>query len=717
MSAVTAAPAAERTRLDRFLASIPYAVGALALLSLLFWEVSIRRTPTIFTDELEWTQISRAIAATGHAARRGHPISFKSLYAFLIAPAWWLGATGKAYGAIKYLNAIVMALAAVPTYLLARPLVSKPVAGVTALAVLCTSGFFYAGYLLPEVLAYPVFVLCAWVSVRALAGAGRRWTVAAVVLDLVAVEVRGELIVLLAALVLAAAVLWVVGPRGQRLRSGWGRVDHVGAALLVVGAFILVNELASPHSQQWSEVTRNWQGRLWSLGMQASEALALGLGLLPVVGGLAALWLPERRRDPEWRAFAAFVASAIVMVWLYTGVKAAYLSTTFATRVEERNMIYLAPLLLVGTAVWLRSRQWLPGALVAFGLTTWLVVYYGYQLDYPYFEAPGFGIATMANRSWHWDQPHIRVGLEVACAVLFATVIVPRAVRAPAWLGRGLLALALVGTVTWMLTGTITSARGAATTSDQYAANLAQPFDWIDQADHGGSATYLGQNISSGQALGVNLLEFWNHSVKNIWTLDGSAPGPGPTLTPDLVNRYGTLSHDPGLPYVVAANGVNVIGQVVASRTRLTLVRLLHHPWRLHQASYGVSDDGWIASGDATTPASGTWAYFGPQTTAGTVAIDVNRSGFCAPSAPPTHVVVRVGPLALNEQRAPTVARATSVLRVLVASCSVHTLHVRIAPPLAVVVTAEQTVQPTQYGASDNRHLGVQVGFSFSPTR
>ena len=68
---------------------------ALALVVLVFYAVEAwtRKTPWIFTDELEWTQISRSIASTGHAARRGEPIYFKSLYAYLIAPFWWIHST------------------------------------------------------------------------------------------------------------------------------------------------------------------------------------------------------------------------------------------------------------------------------------------------------------------------------------------------------------------------------------------------------------------------------------------------------------------------------------------------------------------------------------------------------------------------------------------------------------------------------------------------
>ena len=104
----------ERSRLDRFLAAIPVAIAALALLALFFWQAAQRKTPTIFTDELEWSQLSRAIAETGHAARRGHAISFKSLYAFLIAPVWWIHATPTAYALAKYIGTVSMCLTAVP---------------------------------------------------------------------------------------------------------------------------------------------------------------------------------------------------------------------------------------------------------------------------------------------------------------------------------------------------------------------------------------------------------------------------------------------------------------------------------------------------------------------------------------------------------------------------------------------------------------------------
>jgi len=139
----------------------------------------VRKSPTVFTDELKWAQLSRGIAETGHAALRGEARPFGSLYSYLIAPAWWIDSTASAYATIKYLNAIVMASASIPVFFLARRLVSPTAAAIAALGTMCTSALFYAAFLLPEVLAYPTFALFALVAFRSLAGDGRRWNVPA----------------------------------------------------------------------------------------------------------------------------------------------------------------------------------------------------------------------------------------------------------------------------------------------------------------------------------------------------------------------------------------------------------------------------------------------------------------------------------------------------------------------------------------------------------
>jgi hypothetical protein len=707
MSDTTASPrtgVAGRTALDSFLAAVPVAVAALVVLMILFWEASVRKTPTIFTDELKWAQLSRAIAHTGHAAQRGERTSFASLYAVLIAPTWWLHSTSAAYTAIKYLNVTVMAAAAAPVYLLARRLVSPRGAAVAAIGTICAPALYYAPLLLPEVLAYPTFCACAYVCVRALAGDGRPWTIGAIAACVLAAAVRVELVCAGASLAIAAAALWVVGPGGRRLRRNWSLFDHVGAGLLLVGVAIVANRILSPHASEWSVVTQSYKSRLWHLGLEAGSALTIGLGILPVITGLAALWLPERRSDPTWRAFAAFAAASIATFGTYTGVKAAYLSTIFGTYVEERNLIYLSPLLITGAVVYFSARR---PSLVAVLLATlfagWLVLAYGYQLGFPYFEAPGYGITAMANRAFRWDQHMIRYALAATLLVSLAIALLPFFRRAAPY-RRQALAVVSLGVAAWMLAGEVTSARGSESSAKQLAAHLPQPLDWIDHLDGGNGVTYLGQHV--GTDIGVNLTEFWNHTIEHIWTLDGTAPGPGPTLTPDLAAPDGTLRFDPGTDYVLTDNGVRMIGTTIETQGSLSLVRIAH-PWRLKDSYYGRESDAWIGN-------DGTYAYFGPER-AGTLRLDLSRAGFCPTNGPTTPVTVRVGPVALNEQRAPVVAHPTLTRRFVLRSCADVPLHLNVRPPVAVTVHVDKLVRLSDYGISDSRQVGAQFGASFTP--
>jgi hypothetical protein len=145
--------------------------------------------------------------------------------------------------------------------------------------------------------------------------------------------------------------------------------------------------------------------------------------------------------------------------------------------------------------------------------------------------------------------------------------------------------------------------------------------------------------------------------------------------------------------------------------------RIDHHPWALQEATYGVSNDGWISGSSEDPEANGTWAYFGPQRRPGTVTVVVARKGFCAREAPGTNATVRIGPLQLNEQHAPRVARAAKTIRFKLPNCGRREITLRIAPPVAEQVHVSPTIRPSDYGASDNRELGAQVGFKFTPSR
>ena len=58
---------------------VPLFAAYFAFAAYYVWQAWRRETPAIFTDELEFTQISRAIAHTGSPARREEAFHFTSL--------------------------------------------------------------------------------------------------------------------------------------------------------------------------------------------------------------------------------------------------------------------------------------------------------------------------------------------------------------------------------------------------------------------------------------------------------------------------------------------------------------------------------------------------------------------------------------------------------------------------------------------------------------
>ena len=94
----------ERTFADRLLAVVPLLSIYIWLCMIYVYEAWGHVTPWLFTDELERTQLARAVAETGHAARRGAAHSPDTLYTYLIAPAWWLGTTHASYDAVTYIG-------------------------------------------------------------------------------------------------------------------------------------------------------------------------------------------------------------------------------------------------------------------------------------------------------------------------------------------------------------------------------------------------------------------------------------------------------------------------------------------------------------------------------------------------------------------------------------------------------------------------------------
>ena len=129
--------------------------------------------------------------------------------------------------------------------------------------------------------------------------------------------------------------------------------------------------------------TTFFQDRMLKFGLWAGGALAIGLGVVPLVAGLASLVRPKGEvARPGVDALAIVTASSVICFGMYAAVKAAYLSTVFADLILERNLIFLVPLLFAGTALFFErggGRWW--AVVIAGCFALYLVRTTPYSLD------------------------------------------------------------------------------------------------------------------------------------------------------------------------------------------------------------------------------------------------------------------------------------------------------------------------------------------------
>lgn len=723
MSVLTARSAAlPRPRVDRLLAAVPLVSIYLWLCVLYGWEAYGHVTPWLNSDELETTQLSRSIAETGDAARRGVPYPSRALYPYVLAPVWWVQDVGQAYGIAKFLNVLLMTSVVFPTYGLARTVLSRPWALFAAAGAGTIPALYFASMLLEEPLAYPWAALCAYLVAKALALRTRAWIGAAAAASLAAPLVREQLAVVPAAFLVATLALVATSVRAKREYARWTRWDWVGAVTLAVGAVIVVNAAISHVSYAWLISTIFYKDRMIENGMWAAGALTVGIGVLPIVAGLAGLVRPRGETwTPELRALVATSAAFILGFGWYTAIKAAYISTTFSTLVVERNLIYVAPLIFVGTALFFERpllRWWAAAAAGALALAAILLAHQ-YKMDVRiYSDAPGFSLLQAANRSWEWTPDRARSVLVGMLVLSLLVVVLPRVLP---WGVRQVLATVAVLVIAWQLAGQMSAASASNTVAQEFAEDIDRPFDWIDRATGGAPTLYLGQRLTDFN--GVWQMEFWNRSLQHVWSTDGSAPGPGPTLTPDLVDvRTGEITQPASrVEYVVVDPGIDIVGDLVerhahyagGTKTFWTLFRIVP-PLRLQNSARGVTQDGWAAGQTDYTQ------FSTPGNEAGYAVVRVHRKGWGGKDVPKrgSRVVIRVGELERGPDKQPRLGRVTDRCTFRINRLEDRTFLLRTPrPPFHVDVRITPTFVPKEIDprSPDTRELGAQVGYSFSP--
>jgi hypothetical protein len=578
--------------------------------------------PWIFQDELLYSELAKSFAATGHFAIRESPGAggFGVVYPALISPAWALfRKVPAAYDAAKAINAVIMSLAAVPVYLLARRLAGRALALAAAVLTLALPGMAYTSTIMTENAFFPVFLF--WVLALALT-LERPTTVrqvAVVALTFVAYLTRNQAAVLVPALVTAIVlvilleawdddrgfvvavarrasgftVTWVVlaaGVGGYLAFEVGSRGKTVSSALLG-GYSVLTESSYSVHE------TARWF--LYHTG-----ELDLAVGVLPFAAFIVLVVAAVRRRPPsrEARIFAAVALS--VSVWLVLEV-AAFATTGYGHQIQERNLFYLEPLYLIALVAWAGGA--LPwsrtltgaGAIVAAALPG--VVPYSSFLG-PNEVANAFGLLPLWRAVDRGDiaashLTEVVVLASLAAGLLF--LLLPRrlALVAPA------VVLLYLAAANSPVVGKVRE-----TSIESRYGGVQAPRDWIDRAV--GATKPRVAAIWTG-APGLNFValwdnEFFNRSVGPVYNLHGPPDGlPQQTITIDPKNA---VARDPSgkvvsAPYVLTDRSLKVAGQVIASDPGIGMdLYRVGGPIRLIVREFdGVYPDTWSAPAVAYT--------------------------------------------------------------------------------------------------------------------
>jgi hypothetical protein len=224
---------------------------------------------------------------------------------------------------------------------------------------------------------------------------------------------------------------------------------------------------------------------------------------------------------------------------------------------------------------------------------------------------------------------------------------------------------------------------------------------------------YLGQQIPD--ANGIWLLEFWNRSLRDVWSLDGSAKGPGPTLSPDLLSTDGSITAPEGVKYVVVEPGIDLVGKIVDTARHYGggapqdwRLYEIAPPLRLRDAAEGIYADGWSGKNTAYS------RYRTPGNRPGFAVVTLSRAAFNG-DEPPGHVTIRVGPLKVLDKQ-PGLAKVTQTVRWTIRGGASRTFYVPVPkPPWRVQVLVAPTFRPADVDpqSHEQREFGAQVGFGY----
>jgi hypothetical protein len=671
--------------------------------------------PWLMGDELRYAEMAKSFLEDGRLHFREAYIPFATAYPALIAPAWGAASISTAYEIAKAINVVLMTMSAVVVFFWVRRLAATRYALVGAALVLLMPTFEYTGMLMMENAALPASLLGAFVIARALERPTLAWQLGVFAAIGLAGALRLQLLslglVYVTAIVLDAGMARIANDRGlraslARFTASFGIVA-MGAlpyvALKVLSGSSLTSGLGAYSFVGESHYDVAGVGRwfVWHAG-----ELALSVGFIPAACFGLLLAAAIRQGKSLTAADRAFVAVVTASTFWFV-LQAAAFASRFSQRIEERYMLYAAPLLLIALVVWFsRARPRSAASILVASVVPALLV-----MTIPFerlFNVGLFGdtfglipfMRLTAALQGGIEDVRIAVagGLVVAVLGLLSIGQSVGRVVFPAAVG---LFLVLSG---YTVHGTIdeqsTAARGVQRVGDP---------SWID--DRLGSSAQVGFVYGPSMNANPHLLwqtEFWNRSVRGVYVLgtDRTLSYSDDEIRLDSAGRL--VPKASGRPidetYLLADPSLGIVGDVVATPGQLALIRI-DPPARLGSAVDGVFADRWSG------PQAGLSQYAPLPGGRRRLRVEVSREGWGGPDVP-GRVTISAGPLRMTAT-GPGIARVTVTREWTVHSGLARTFVLPVPPtPFRAEVRVSPTFSPAQFGQPDTRQLGAQLAFA-----
>lgn len=683
--------------------------------------------PWIMSDELLYSDLAESFNEHHRMLFRDHARPFQSIYPILISPAWLADPVPSAYTIVKGLNAVLMSLAAIPFYLWARRLLPQAHALGALVLFLLLPAFVFSNEVMTENAAFPAILL----ALLAIAWALERPTPLRQVLTIAAIGLacaaRLQALVLFLGLPTAIVLKGLLDARATSAERTAAFIlrslrPYVWALGLIVFGGLAYVALKVAHGTGLAGILGAYQGSESGYSVEGVARwfvfhvaeLPFAVALVPASALIVLFGLALKRSadttDAE-RAFLAVVAGS--SVWMI--IQVAAFASQFSQRIEERNLIYLEPLLLIALLLWIARGLPRPpvltgvaalvpaGLLVALPLENLLNV--SIKSD-TFALVPLLRLAPVLNGGTYDMRILLALG---AIAAALAFLWLPNRFAAPLLpLGVGVFLALTSATVFGTVRGQAFAARAAPGVPD---------LNWIDdRLGTDGKVVFVNNQGLDGDPHSLWQTEFWNRSVHPVLNLAAPADVLGRTaaldpatgritpVEPDIAREAATAS------YAVAPATLELAGRRLEQPGRLALYRI-EQPLRLARLTSGIYADGWTADRASLTQ------YVTPASTPGVLVMllrrpTVGRRGLIGPA----RVAITLGTLRIVNGTH-TFVRAAVVRSVVVPESDVTVVRIAVPrPPFHLEMGITPTFSPEQLGVSaDSRQLGVLVSFSVVP--